>query len=86
MRRNAIQAGNSIRLGQYVPQCQSNGNTFTVLSCCYCNCMNIVGDYMPVQCHGSLGQCWCVDVNSGLELESTRAPPGRRPICGGKLQ
>ncbi|XP_048580646.1 fibrillin-1 isoform X2 [Nematostella vectensis] len=29
------------------------------------------GSYLPVQCHDSVGQCWCVDKN-GLEIDGTR--------------
>uniref|UniRef100_A0A8C7AV30 Nidogen 1 n=1 Tax=Neovison vison TaxID=452646 RepID=A0A8C7AV30_NEOVI len=38
------------------------------------------GHYMPTQCHGSTGQCWCVD-RDGRELEGTRTRPGMRPPC-----
>ncbi|PIO36573.1 hypothetical protein AB205_0031160 [Aquarana catesbeiana] len=40
------------------------------------------GNYVPLQCHGSTGHCWCVDRN-GNEIEGTRRPPGSgRPQCG----
>lgn len=29
------------------------------------------GNYVPTQCHGSTGYCWCVD-RDGRELEGTR--------------
>uniref|UniRef100_A0A7N5KIT0 Nidogen 1 n=1 Tax=Ailuropoda melanoleuca TaxID=9646 RepID=A0A7N5KIT0_AILME len=38
------------------------------------------GHYVPTQCHGSTGQCWCVD-RDGRELEGTRTRPGMRPPC-----
>lgn len=38
------------------------------------------GYYVPTQCHGSTGQCWCVD-RDGRELEGTRTRPGMRPPC-----
>lgn len=31
------------------------------------------GDFIPRQCHGSDGQCWCVDTR-GVEIEGTRKP------------
>uniref|UniRef100_A0A3Q2PJE9 Thyroglobulin type-1 domain-containing protein n=1 Tax=Fundulus heteroclitus TaxID=8078 RepID=A0A3Q2PJE9_FUNHE len=33
------------------------------------------GQYLPQQCHGSTGHCWCVD-NRGEERAGTRSPPG----------
>ena len=38
------------------------------------------GHYVPTQCHGSTGYCWCVD-RDGRELEGTRTRPGMRPPC-----
>lgn len=38
------------------------------------------GYYVPTQCHGSTGYCWCVD-RDGRELEGTRTRPGMRPPC-----
>ncbi|XP_073689749.1 nidogen-1-like [Garra rufa] len=40
------------------------------------------GGYDPMQCHASIGQCWCVDRN-GLEISGTRTGPGRFPECPG---
>ncbi|XP_062417347.1 nidogen-2 isoform X2 [Pungitius pungitius] len=36
------------------------------------------GRYRPLQCHGSTGHCWCVDVR-GQERAETRTPPGTPP-------
>uniref|UniRef100_A0A672IZ46 Nidogen 2a (osteonidogen) n=1 Tax=Salarias fasciatus TaxID=181472 RepID=A0A672IZ46_SALFA len=36
------------------------------------------GQYVPLQCHGSSGHCWCVD-GSGQERAGTRTPPGTQP-------
>ncbi|XP_005795282.1 nidogen-1 [Xiphophorus maculatus] len=38
------------------------------------------GDYQPVQCFGSTGQCWCVDRN-GQEIPGTRTDDGSQPYC-----
>lgn len=38
------------------------------------------GDYRPVQCFGSTGQCWCVDRN-GQEIPGTRTDDGSQPYC-----
>uniref|UniRef100_A0A8C6LQF3 Nidogen 1a n=1 Tax=Nothobranchius furzeri TaxID=105023 RepID=A0A8C6LQF3_NOTFU len=38
------------------------------------------GNYLPMQCHGSTGYCWCVDRN-GLEISGTRSAPSSRPMC-----
>nr|XP_029136402.1 nidogen-2 isoform X2 [Labrus bergylta] len=37
-----------------------------------------IGQYVPLQCHGSSGHCWCVDHN-GQERDGTRTPPGTTP-------
>ncbi|XP_078262824.1 uncharacterized protein nid2a isoform X2 [Rhinoraja longicauda] len=40
------------------------------------------GNFIPLQCHGSTGQCWCVD-ERGREIPGTRTLPGSdRPRCG----
>lgn len=38
------------------------------------------GAYESIQCHGSIGQCWCVDAN-GQEIPNTRTGPGSTPLC-----
>lgn len=38
------------------------------------------GHYLPTQCHGSTGYCWCVD-RDGNEIDGTRSGPGVRPPC-----
>ncbi|XP_029449963.1 nidogen-1 isoform X2 [Rhinatrema bivittatum] len=38
------------------------------------------GEYTPVQCHASTGQCWCVN-REGNEIDGTRKGPGIRPPC-----
>lgn len=38
------------------------------------------GAYEPMQCHGSTGQCWCVDRN-GQEIPGSRSRPGSKPMC-----
>lgn len=38
------------------------------------------GAYTPMQCHHSIGECWCVE-KSGLEIPGTRTEPGSRPTC-----
>uniref|UniRef100_A0A3Q2WCC1 Nidogen 2a (osteonidogen) n=1 Tax=Haplochromis burtoni TaxID=8153 RepID=A0A3Q2WCC1_HAPBU len=37
------------------------------------------GQYLPQQCHGSTGYCWCVD-SRGDERAGTRTPPGAAPV------
>ncbi|XP_061571402.1 nidogen-2 [Cololabis saira] len=37
------------------------------------------GQYLPQQCGGSDGPCWCVD-SSGKERAGTRTPPGTTPV------
>ncbi|KAI5616618.1 nidogen-1 isoform X1, partial [Silurus asotus] len=38
------------------------------------------GEYTPMQCHESIGQCWCVYSN-GQEIPGTRTGPDSRPSC-----
>ncbi|XP_051503782.1 nidogen-1 isoform X1 [Myxocyprinus asiaticus] len=38
------------------------------------------GEYEPMQCHTSIGQCWCVN-RDGLEISGTRKGPGNYPDC-----
>ncbi|XP_015235084.1 PREDICTED: nidogen-1 [Cyprinodon variegatus] len=38
------------------------------------------GDFLPVQCHDSTGQCWCVDRN-GQEIPGTSTGPGSSLFC-----
>ncbi|CAB1456688.1 unnamed protein product [Pleuronectes platessa] len=37
------------------------------------------GQFLPQQCHGSTGHCWCVD-SRGEERGGTRTPPGSSPV------
>ncbi|XP_064427121.1 nidogen-2 isoform X4 [Mirounga angustirostris] len=40
------------------------------------------GRFLPLQCHGMTGFCWCVDPD-GREVPGTRTPPGSMPPrCG----
>ncbi|XP_032883216.1 nidogen-2 isoform X30 [Amblyraja radiata] len=41
-----------------------------------------LGNFKPLQCHGSTDQCWCVD-ELGREIPGTRTLPGSdQPRCG----
>ncbi|CAK6974717.1 ladderlectin-like [Scomber scombrus] len=37
------------------------------------------GNFLPQQCSGSTGYCWCVDDINGVEIQHTRTPPGTAP-------
>ena len=39
------------------------------------------GDFKKKQCHGSTGECWCVDVVTGEETENTRKSGGEKVNC-----
>nr|XP_056707120.1 nidogen-2 [Euleptes europaea] len=40
------------------------------------------GNYRPLQCRSSTGECWCVD-EDGREISGSRTPPGASPPpCG----
>ncbi|KAF5925874.1 hypothetical protein HPG69_002325 [Diceros bicornis minor] len=43
------------------------------------------GHFLPLQCHGSTGFCWCVDPE-GHEVPGTRTPPGSTPPHCGPLE
>jgi len=44
------------------------------------------GKYRVKQCHGSTGYCWCVDPNTGKEVEGSRVAPGHgEPACASNL-
>ena len=41
------------------------------------------GSYEEKQCHGSTGQCWCVESIYGNEILNTRKGPGKGQVtCG----
>jgi len=42
----------SNRIGKYVPQCDEQ----------------VPEKYKPLQCHGSIGHCWCVDTETGGKI------------------
>jgi hypothetical protein len=42
----------SNRIGKYVPQCNEQ----------------VPAKYNAIQCHGSIGFCWCVDTDTGGKL------------------
>ncbi|KAK2863374.1 hypothetical protein Q5P01_002907 [Channa striata] len=50
----------------------------------FCPQCDSKGNFLPKQCSGSTGYCWCVDIFSGKEKENTRTPPGTKLNCGGK--
>ncbi|KAF7253583.1 Nidogen-1 [Varanus komodoensis] len=45
---------------------------------------DVYGNYLPTQCHGSTGYCWCVD-KDGNEIDGTRSGPGIQPPCLGTV-
>ncbi|XP_045921077.1 galactose-specific lectin nattectin-like [Micropterus dolomieu] len=38
------------------------------------------GNFLPQQCSGSTGYCWCVNVFTGEEIPDTKTPPGSTPV------
>uniref|UniRef100_A0A3P9MQK8 LisH domain-containing protein C1711.05-like n=1 Tax=Oryzias latipes TaxID=8090 RepID=A0A3P9MQK8_ORYLA len=48
----------------------------------YCPQCAADGNFLPRQCSGSTGYCWCVNVITGEMLPNSRVPPGHPPpIC-----
>ncbi|KAE8279493.1 Nidogen-2 [Larimichthys crocea] len=44
------------------------------------------GNFLPQQCSGSTGYCWCVNILTGQEVLNTRTPPGVTPVnCEGEF-
>ncbi|KAM3590630.1 uncharacterized protein V6R79_013224 [Siganus canaliculatus] len=45
------------------------------------------GNFLPQQCSGATGFCWCVDVITGEEIPHTKTPPGSSRVdCGKKYE
>ena len=42
------------------------------------------GSFEEKQCHGSTGYCWCVNSETGAEIQGTRKAPGQGEINCGK--
>ena len=41
------------------------------------------GAYEKKQCHGSTGDCWCVDSTYGVEIQGTKKGRGQGEVnCG----
>ena len=38
------------------------------------------GLYANKQCHGSTGECWCANPNTGKEIPNTRKGPGQGQV------
>uniref|UniRef100_A0A669DIP4 Thyroglobulin type-1 domain-containing protein n=1 Tax=Oreochromis niloticus TaxID=8128 RepID=A0A669DIP4_ORENI len=38
------------------------------------------GNFLPRQCWGSTGYCWCVDIMTGKKIQNTTTPPGTPPV------
>ncbi|XP_029283126.1 galactose-specific lectin nattectin [Cottoperca gobio] len=41
---------------------------------------DVYGNFLPKQCSGSTGFCWCVNVITGEEIPNTRTAPGSVPV------
>ena len=46
------------QIGKYVPQCNEQ----------------VPEKYKPLQCHGSIGYCWCANVDTGEKLSDQFRP------------
>ncbi|XP_015226382.1 PREDICTED: ladderlectin-like [Cyprinodon variegatus] len=51
-----------------------------VLAGAFCPRCDADGNFLPQQCSGSTGYCWCVNVLTGEEIPNTKTPPGVRPV------
>ncbi|XP_053272230.1 ladderlectin [Pleuronectes platessa] len=49
----------------------------------FCPQCDATGNFLPQQCWGSTGYCWCVNVITGVETPGTQTGPGVEPgECG----
>ncbi|XP_062311034.1 thyroglobulin-like isoform X5 [Osmerus eperlanus] len=66
--------------GRPLTKCQKEASK-TPLPGAYLPQCDPQGQYLPTQCWGSTGYCWCVTA-AGEEVQGTRTPPGQpRPNC-----
>lgn len=48
----------------------------------YCPQCDTNGNFLPQQCLGSTGYCWCVNITSGNVIPNTSKKAGTKPDCG----
>ncbi|XP_054876256.1 ladderlectin-like [Poeciliopsis prolifica] len=59
----------------------------TIFPGMFCPQCDANGNFLPQQCSGSTGYCWCVDIITGEEIPNTKTAPGVRPInCAQNLR
>uniref|UniRef100_A0A7N6AYD2 Thyroglobulin type-1 domain-containing protein n=1 Tax=Anabas testudineus TaxID=64144 RepID=A0A7N6AYD2_ANATE len=77
---SALPLNSTLQTGrcEYVRQNCSNSSIIGA----FCPKCDSSGNYLPQQCSGSTGYCWCVDVNSGKMISNTTTPPGTPLDCG----
>uniref|UniRef100_A0A3Q0S6F0 Thyroglobulin type-1 domain-containing protein n=1 Tax=Amphilophus citrinellus TaxID=61819 RepID=A0A3Q0S6F0_AMPCI len=46
----------------------------------FCPKCDANGNFLPQQCSGSTGYCWCVNIITGKEIPNTKTPPGVIPV------
>ncbi|XP_041821689.1 galactose-specific lectin nattectin-like [Chelmon rostratus] len=75
---NSTSVSRHTGLCEFLSQQSPGATTLFVPQC------DVHGNFLPQQCPGSTGYCWCVDIITGEEIPHTRTPPGTVPVrCDG---
>ncbi|XP_034470938.1 galactose-specific lectin nattectin-like [Hippoglossus hippoglossus] len=70
-------------MGKYSGLCEYERQQCSGLVGSFCPQCDAYGNFLPQQCWGSTGYCWCVNVITGVEIPNTQTRPGMDPVeCG----
>ncbi|XP_058481468.1 galactose-specific lectin nattectin [Solea solea] len=63
-------------IGRHVPNCELQRQRCYQLIGSYCPSCDMNGNFDAMQCSGSTGRCWCVDVITGMMIPDTQTELG----------